>query len=46
MENPEIKPHAYRHLIFFKEAKNYNRKKKAPLINGAAITGNLYVKKK
>ena len=34
-----INPHTYKHLIFDKEAKLYNGKKKASLTNGAGITG-------
>ena len=42
-EDPEITPHTYGHLIFDKEAKNIQRKKKASSINGAGLTGNLYI---
>ena len=43
IEDPKIKPHMYRHLIFGKDAKNYNGKMKTSSINGACITGCLYV---
>jgi hypothetical protein len=44
-DNPEIKPHMSRHLIFDKDAKNIQWKKKTYSINGAGITGCLYVGK-
>jgi hypothetical protein len=34
IENPEIKPHTYGHLIFDKEPKNIQWKKNALSING------------
>jgi hypothetical protein len=39
-EDPEIKPHT-----LTKKPKIYNGKKKASSINGAGLTGNLYVEK-
>ena len=45
-ENSEIKPHTYWHLIFDKEAKHIQwKKKKASLTNGAGLTGCQYVEK-
>jgi hypothetical protein len=44
-EDPKIKPHTYRNLIFDKEVKIYNGKKKSSSINGAGITGSLCVEK-
>jgi hypothetical protein len=46
IEDTEIKPYTYRQLILGKETKNTQWKKKAPLINGASLTGTLYVEKK
>jgi hypothetical protein len=44
--DPEIKPHTYGHLIFDKEAKHIQwKKKKASLTNGAGLTGCQYVEK-
>ena len=45
IEDSEIKPHTYSHLIFDKEAKTIQWNKKASSINGAALTGDLYVEK-
>jgi hypothetical protein len=42
-EDPEIKPHTYRHLILTKTPKVYNEKKETSSINGAGLTGCLYV---
>ena len=51
IEIPEIKPHTYGHVcvcffFFFlsKEARIYNRAKKASSISGARKTGQLHVK--
>ena len=41
IENQEITPHTYGHLIFDKEADIYNGKKKASSINGAGLTSTL-----
>jgi hypothetical protein len=41
IENPEINPHTYRHLIFYKEAKTIQWKT-ASLTNGAGLTGCLH----
>ena len=43
IEDKEIKSHTYGHLIFTKTPKIYNGKKKASSINGAGLTGCLYV---
>ena len=40
MEDPDINPHTYEHLIFDKEAKSIQWKKKAFATNGAGITGS------
>ena len=40
---PDIKPHTFKHLIFDKEEKIPNGKKKAYLTNGAGITGYQHV---
>jgi hypothetical protein len=46
IEDPEIKTHICRHLIFDKKSQKYTmEKKKASSINGAGITGCLYVEK-
>ena len=45
IEDKEIKSHTYGHLIFTKTPKIYNGKKKASSINGAGITGCLYIEK-
>jgi hypothetical protein len=46
IEDSEIKSHIYEHLIFDKEAKHVQwKKKKAFSINGAGLTGCMYVKK-
>jgi hypothetical protein len=42
IEDPEIKPHTNRHLIFDKYAKNIQWEK-ASSINGAGLTRYLYV---
>jgi hypothetical protein len=42
--DPEIKPHTYCHLIFDKGTKNIQwKKKRASSMNGAGLTGCLYV---
>ena len=43
IEDPEIKPHTYGHLIFNKNAKYINGKKKAASINSDGLTGCLNV---
>jgi hypothetical protein len=45
IEEPEIKLHTYGHLIFGKDAKNIQWKKKASAINGAGLSGCIYVEK-
>jgi hypothetical protein len=37
MKDPEINLHSYGHLIFDKEAKNKNEKKKASSVNSGLI---------
>jgi hypothetical protein len=44
IEDPEIKPHTYSHLIFDKEAKNIQWKKESS-ISAAGLTCCLYVEK-
>ena len=45
MKSPEITPHTYGQLIYSKEAKNIQwRKKKASSLNGDGITGELHSK--
>ena len=39
IEDPDINPHIFEHMIFDKEAKKSNGKKKAYLTSGAGITG-------
>jgi hypothetical protein len=41
IEDPEIKPHTYSHLIFDKDTKNIQWKTKPYSING--LTGCLYI---
>ena len=43
IEDPEIKPHSYCHLKFDKGTKKYTMERKASSINGAGLTGCLYV---
>jgi hypothetical protein len=44
IEDSDIKPHIYCHLIFDKNAKNIQWKiKKAPSIDGAGLIGCLYI---
>jgi hypothetical protein len=43
IEDPEIRPHTYHHLIFDKDAKNIQWWGKVSSINGAGVTGCLYV---
>ena len=43
IEDSEIKPHTYSHLIFDKDAKNIQWKKQASPINGAGLIDCLYV---
>ena len=43
IEDLDINPHTLQHLIFVKEAKISNGKKKTYLINGAGITGYQHV---
>jgi hypothetical protein len=45
IKDPEIKLHTYRHMTLTKKTKIYNGKKKACSINGAGLTGCLYVQK-
>jgi hypothetical protein len=40
-----MKTHTHAHLIFNKEAKNIQEKKKVPSINGAGLTGCPHVEK-
>ena len=44
IENPEINPHTYRHLIFDKGGRIINGEKAASSIIGAGRTGQLHVK--
>ena len=44
IENPEINPHTYGHLIFAKEARIYNGEKTVSSISGVEKTGQLHVK--
>jgi hypothetical protein len=44
LKSQKLKPHTYRHLIFDKDAKIYNGKKKASSINGDGLAGCLYYK--
>ena len=44
IEDPDIHPHTFEHLVFDKEAKNIKwKKKKAYLTNGAGIIGYQHV---
>ena len=43
IKDPEINPHTYCHLIFDKEAKTIQWKKKASLRNGAGLIGGRHV---
>ena len=45
IQDPEIKPHTYEHLLFDKEVKNILWKKKASSINGIGLTGSQCVEK-
>ena len=44
IENPEINPHTYGHLIFEKETRIYNGEKTISLTSGAGKTGQPLVK--
>ena len=46
MEDPQINPHTYEHLIFDKEARIYNGGKIASSINGAGKAEQLCVKER
>ena len=39
IKDPEINPQTYEHLVFDKELKLYNGRKKGSLTNGSGITG-------
>ena len=43
IKDPEIKAHTYGHLIFDKEAKTIQWKKKGSSANGTGISGCLHV---
>jgi hypothetical protein len=43
IEDPEMNPHTYGHLIFDKEAKTIKWKKRAFSTNGADLTGGYHV---
>jgi hypothetical protein len=45
IEDPQTNPQIYGHLIFDKKGKNKHWKKRASSINGAGLTGSLYVEK-
>ena len=45
IKDSEINPHTYGHLIFDKKPKINNGKKKAPSLNGAGLTGSVYIEK-
>ena len=45
LEDQEIKPHTYGHLIFDKESKNIQWKIASIFKNGAGLTGSWYVEK-
>ena len=45
IEDTHIKPYTQAHLLFNKEVKTYNGKKKAALLDGAGPTGGLHVEK-
>ena len=46
MEDPQINPHTYEHLIFDKEARIYNGEKTNSSMSGAGTTGQLHVKER
>ena len=42
IEDPDINPHTYKHLIFDKDTKNVKWKNES-LTNGSGLTGSQYV---